>query len=682
MSVGRGPGRRPRLGRRLLPGATRQIDGERRAAARRTVHLDEPGILLYDAVDRGQSQPRTFSLRLCRKERIEYPAERLPVHAGAVIGDQQPHKLPRIEPDAIRAVGFAESDVLGSDGDGARSVDRVACIDAQIGQDLVNLRGVHGDGPEPVGGFPYEGDVFADQPAQDVQKPPDDLVKIEHLRGNGLLAREGQKLAGEVGTAFRRHADLLEFGKCGVCGVDLGLGQLRVAENHAEHVVEIVRHASGQTAYGLQFLRLGQLAAQPLLFFLSLLALCDVLHRGHHADNASLLVPDHRGRKAGVEERAVLPAPDDFEICERLPVQHAFSNAGKLDLLVFGDNRQGFSQDFGDRPPEDFFGGGVPTGDGAFRVDAEQRHRRTRHHGLLELLALSPGFLGLDAFGDVVNDRVLQRFSRNLDASAEHLDVAHGTVREPMADAVPASRGPEGVRSLLQLRHGRRVDRVDVHRTQLVAGPAVEGFRGGIGVDNLAVPRVGDEHDRVIPLEEAAIAVFAFAQGPVALELALAFEEHLGGQKEAHGIQQQHDQPDLAKRLAAGAAGDQELEGEHDDMHHNAERQEVDRTDPAFAAPAQIMQGGTERGRLDNYGDARNRARTSQPHPVRRADDPGRQRRHGTAEQAGQRQDDGPAVINDPRREAERRQHARNPDHAEQEPLCEPVADGMPVELS
>ena len=108
-----------------------------------------------------------------------------------------------------------------------------------------------------------------------------------------LLAGKGQQLPGEVGRASGGLADLHRDRRAaGADRVHLLQGQLRIAEDDAEHVVEIVGHAAGQPAHGFHLLGLEELGLKSFPFLLRLLALGDVAEIPHSADN---LVPHTLG---------------------------------------------------------------------------------------------------------------------------------------------------------------------------------------------------------------------------------------------------------------------------------------------------------------------------------------------------------------------------------------------------
>ena len=166
------------------------------------------------------------------------------------------------------AVAFVQGGVLRRYGDVADPVDGISGVDTKVGQDLVDLGRVHLDGAKASGGKPDELDILPDEPVEDREHSLHGLVQVENLGRDGLFAGEGEKLAGQVRGTFRRLADTLQVRGQFLIRINLAQGQLCMAKDHAQHVVEVVGDPSGQTAYGFHLLGLGQLALQlpPLLF--------------------------------------------------------------------------------------------------------------------------------------------------------------------------------------------------------------------------------------------------------------------------------------------------------------------------------------------------------------------------------------------------------------------------------
>ena len=92
-------------------------------------------------------------------------------------------------------------------------------------------------------------DVLTDEPPQHLEQIFDGLVQIEHFRGDGLFAGEGQQLAGNVPGALGRIDDFAEIAVQSCARAQVVHGQLGVADDHAQDVVEVVGHPTGQTAH-------------------------------------------------------------------------------------------------------------------------------------------------------------------------------------------------------------------------------------------------------------------------------------------------------------------------------------------------------------------------------------------------------------------------------------------------
>jgi hypothetical protein len=108
-------------------------------------------------------------------------------------------------------------------------------------------------------------DVFAQQAAQQDLELGDQLAQVQHFALHGLLAREGQQLAHQVGGAHARLADLVEAFIRRIAH-RVAVQQLVQAQlDGGQQVVEVVRDAAGQLADGLHLLGLGQLQFDLLL---------------------------------------------------------------------------------------------------------------------------------------------------------------------------------------------------------------------------------------------------------------------------------------------------------------------------------------------------------------------------------------------------------------------------------
>ena len=109
-------------------------------------------------------------------------------------------------------------------------------------------------------------DVLADEPLQHLEHVRHGFVQVQDLGGDRLLAGKGQQLTRQVGRAFGGFADFLEVGMERLGRVHLLQGQLGMAEDDAQHVVEVVGHAARQPTDRFHLLGLLELGFQGKSF--------------------------------------------------------------------------------------------------------------------------------------------------------------------------------------------------------------------------------------------------------------------------------------------------------------------------------------------------------------------------------------------------------------------------------
>ena len=139
---------------------------------------------------------------------------------------------------------------------------RVAGVDREIDDHLLELRDVDLDRPEIAAVHEVELDLFADQPPQQHGEIGQRVAEIEHLRPQGLAARECQQLPHQRGGAGGVLLDLHDV-------LERRIGRLvrvqeEVVRHHdgGQHVVEVVRDAAGELADHVHLLRLVDLVLQ------------------------------------------------------------------------------------------------------------------------------------------------------------------------------------------------------------------------------------------------------------------------------------------------------------------------------------------------------------------------------------------------------------------------------------
>ncbi|HTZ52089.1 MAG TPA: hypothetical protein VMF68_10540 [Spirochaetia bacterium] len=90
----------------------------------------------------------------------------------------------------------------------AHAADGIPRIDREIGQNLVQLRGIHADPARRGIRLPRKLDGFPDEPADHPLHLRDVLVEIQHLRAHHLLASKGQLLRRQLRGTPRCALDL------------------------------------------------------------------------------------------------------------------------------------------------------------------------------------------------------------------------------------------------------------------------------------------------------------------------------------------------------------------------------------------------------------------------------------------------------------------------------------------
>ena len=105
--------------------------------------------------------------------------------------------------------------------------------------------------------------VLAQGAAEQLLHPDDDLVDVEELGAQELLAGEGEQLPGDVRGPGAGLDDLADLCAPGVVRLEAAEQELAEADDPGHHVVDFVRHAAGEPAGGLHPLRAAELVLDP-----------------------------------------------------------------------------------------------------------------------------------------------------------------------------------------------------------------------------------------------------------------------------------------------------------------------------------------------------------------------------------------------------------------------------------
>ena len=266
-------GSRQRIGLRLSPIGSDlaivpgQVDRDGGARADFGIDPHLPARLLGEAIDHRQAEAGALADRFRCEERLEHPRDHLRRHAGAGVGHGNRQVLPRRHVVRARRP-LIQPLVGGLDGDATAVRHRVAGVDAQVEQRVLELRGIDQRGPEAGRSDNLDRDAGADRALDQLLHAGDQPVHVRRFGIKGLPARKGEEAVGEGRRAPRRAlggdhvaVDVLETPL-----FDAHLHQFERAGDAGQQVVEVVRQAAGELAHGFHLLRL----AKEFLGFLPL----------------------------------------------------------------------------------------------------------------------------------------------------------------------------------------------------------------------------------------------------------------------------------------------------------------------------------------------------------------------------------------------------------------------------
>ena len=162
----------------------------------------------------------------------------------AGVGDREHDVVARRRPGVARRVRLVELGVPRLDRQLPAARHRVAGIDREVDDDLAELAGVDRD-PADVGLDP-DGhlDRLAEEGPQERHDLLDDRGRIDDLRLEHLLAAEGEELADEGGRPVGGSEDVVEILDRGMVGHQRRPGQVGVAPNGGQQVVEVMRNSA------------------------------------------------------------------------------------------------------------------------------------------------------------------------------------------------------------------------------------------------------------------------------------------------------------------------------------------------------------------------------------------------------------------------------------------------------
>ena len=236
---------------------------ERAPFADVALHPHETSVLRHDAVRGREAEARALARVLGREERVEAPCHSGRVHPGAGVRHADPGP-PRVSPRRA-IVGVGRLEVAEPDGQGPAVGHRVVRVDRDVDDDLLELTRVDADEaaqrPKPE----LEPDIVAEQGAEDRQQPGDQVGRVDQDLGEDLPAAEREQLAGDLDRPVGGRQHLVHVAPDRVAVGQRGTGELGVAADGGQEVVEVVGHAAREQADRLEPLGLDEVGVEVAL---------------------------------------------------------------------------------------------------------------------------------------------------------------------------------------------------------------------------------------------------------------------------------------------------------------------------------------------------------------------------------------------------------------------------------
>ena len=195
--------------------------------------------------------------RLGREERLECALDHFGGHARPGIGHRHADIVARL--DIADGVG-AERDVARRDDQLADPLHRVARIDRQVDDRVFQLMGIDESRPR-LGVEPgLDDDPLAQCAVEQIRHASDQRTAVDPFGQERLGAGEGKQAAGQRGGAGGALHRVVEVDHdLASRAVETAAGEIDPANDDRQHVVEIMRDATGQLTNGFHLLDLAEL---------------------------------------------------------------------------------------------------------------------------------------------------------------------------------------------------------------------------------------------------------------------------------------------------------------------------------------------------------------------------------------------------------------------------------------
>ena len=160
--------------------------------------------------------------------------------------------------------GLIQGNVTEGKGQAAALLHRVARIDGHVQQHVFHLVRVDQHMPQSHADKGFLENQFAQRAPYQFLHADEQMAEIGGQRAQRLAAGKRQQLQGQLGAPFDGGGGRIETaGRLRIAGHGQ-FQQLQIARDNLQHIIEVMRHATGQLADRFELLRLqqGLLAAQ------------------------------------------------------------------------------------------------------------------------------------------------------------------------------------------------------------------------------------------------------------------------------------------------------------------------------------------------------------------------------------------------------------------------------------
>ena len=228
-----------------------------------SMDFDPASVLFHEAVDRSEAEAGLAGA-FGGKEGFEKASRYFRCHSATGVGHRQANISARAGTLILARMLFVNADSRRAQSDRTAFGHRLARIDQEVAEDLVDYSGVGHHQREVLPATLFDFNVVAEEAGGHHELALDDFIQIKRLRLHRVTAHQGQELLGQsVGAGGVGRDALKGLGEGGV--LTTLYQQLGIVLEPGNESAEIVRHASGELGRHFSLLMLQQVLLQDAL---------------------------------------------------------------------------------------------------------------------------------------------------------------------------------------------------------------------------------------------------------------------------------------------------------------------------------------------------------------------------------------------------------------------------------